>query len=116
MFHNFGSTAFPAAISENINFNDEKYKNYILKVPFVMYYQMMSAKTTGFYTLPYSGKVVDMSNGSEGWNTQHGFAGVGTSENTLVGTLLNFIGKNIKFNTTPTSDGNTTHDYPAIEV
>jgi len=116
MFGKFGENVFKDAVNKDINFTDDKYKNYILNIPFVMYYQMMSSRTTGFYTLPYSGKVVDMSNGSEGWNTQHGFAGVGTSENTLVGVLLNFIGKNVKFNTTPTWDGNTTHDYPAIEV
>lgn len=116
MFAKFGENVFEDAVNKSIKFKDDNYKDYILNIPFVMYYQMMSAKTTGFYILPYSGKVVDMSNGSEGWNRQHGFTGVETSENTLVGTLLNFIGKNIKFNTTPTWDGNTAHDYPAIEV
>lgn len=30
--------------------------------------------------------------------------------------MLNFLGKNIKFNTTPTWEGNTTADFPEIEI
>ena len=30
--------------------------------------------------------------------------------------MINFIGKNIKFNSTPVWDGNTSHDFPSIEV
>jgi hypothetical protein len=41
---------------------------------------------------------------------------VKTSEESFLGTIINFLGKNVKFNTTPMWDGNTTHDFPAIEV
>ena len=30
--------------------------------------------------------------------------------------MLNFLGKNIKFNTTPTWEGNTNADFPQIEI
>ena len=42
---------------------DNKHRSFVLDIPFLLYYQLMSSKTTGYYTLPYSGKVVDSSNG-----------------------------------------------------
>jgi len=87
-------------------------KGYVLDIPFALYYQMMSTKTTGYYTIPYSGKLVDQSNGSVGWDTKHGFSGVSTTNNSLIGTAINFLGKNIRFNTTPTWGGNNTNDFP----
>ena len=40
-----------------------EHRSFVLDIPFLLYYQLMSSKTTGYYTLPYSGKVVDSSNG-----------------------------------------------------
>ena len=97
-------------------FGGENYASYVLHIPAIMYYGMMTARTTGYYTVPYSGKMVDASNGAEGWNMNHGFSGLNTSEYSMVGQLANFFGKNIKFNTTPTWDGNTKQDYPQMEV
>jgi hypothetical protein len=91
---------------------NKEYKSFVLDIPFILYYQIMTCKTNSFYIIPYGGKLVDSSNGGNGWNTQHGFGGLKTSENSLLGTITNFFGKNIKFNTTPLWDGNTQNDFP----
>lgn len=56
--------AWPYAVSEKRFPNmDVKHRSSVLDIPFLLYYQLMSSKTTGYYTLPYSGKVVDSSKG-----------------------------------------------------
>lgn len=44
-------------------------RKYVLDIPFMMYYQIMTARTNGLYVLPFSGKIVDMSDGTKGWDT-----------------------------------------------
>lgn len=109
-------SAFEKGVDPQIFSSNEDLKAFVFNIPFILYYELMSSKTTGFYLLPYSGKLVDSSNGTVGWNTQHGFNGLNTSQFSMIGTAINFFGKNIKLNTTPTWDGNTSNDYPAMEV
>lgn len=109
--------AFEKGVDTSIaKFSNENLRKSILDIPFMLYYQIMTTKTNGYYVLPYSGKLVDKSDGSKGWNTKHGWDGLDTSENSLLGTMLNFFGRNIKLNTTPLWDGNTENNYPQMTV
>jgi hypothetical protein len=109
-------TASSSGINPAIVQGEPKLLAFAFHIPFMLYYQICTTKNLSLYTVPYSGKMVDASSGSAGWNTAHGFAGMNTSNNSILGTLINFFGKNIKFNTTPMWDGNTQNDYPNIEV
>ena len=85
-----------------------------INIPFIMYYQLMTAITTDFYTLPYNGNTIDESNGNDGFaGENHGFK---TSSESIVGKLLNFIGENIKFHTTPHWKGSTENRFSSFSV
>lgn len=89
-------------ITDSMN---DKYTRYVLRIPYLLYYRMMSATTQNIYELPYNGTVLYESNGG-GYNTnRHLLNGLDGSESGILGTLRNFVGKNIKINTTPTWDG-----------
>lgn len=79
--------------------------NYIMKIPYLLYYRLIAATSTNIYEIPYSGKFIDSSNGTEGWNTKRGLAGLVTSEDSFLGSIINYFGKNIRINTSPTWDG-----------
>ena len=87
-------------VNESINGYD-----YIMKIPYLLYYRLIAATSTNIYEIPYSGKFIDSSNGNEGWNTKRGLAGLTTSENSFLGSIVNYFGKNIRINTSPTWDG-----------
>ena len=87
---------------KNFEKHDGSLQNYVLKFPYLMYYLFLSSTTTNIYELPYSGKSILSSDGSQGWN-KNGINSLFTEGKTgLAGKLLNFVGKNIRLNTTPT--------------
>ena len=87
----------------NFSKHDSSYQNYVLKFPYMMYYLFLSSTTTNIYELPYSGKSIMSSDGSQGWNKNGIDSLVSEGKNGgLVSKLLNFVGKNIRLNTTPT--------------
>lgn len=111
-----GLTPWASAIDQSIVGGiPNDYKIYVMNLPFIMYYQIMTSRTNSKYVLPYSGKIVDASNGQNGWNPFNA-TGYSTSSESILGPVINFFGKHIKFNTTPVWDGNTTNDFPQIEV
>lgn len=75
----------------------------ILKIPYMFYYRLMSATSTNIYEVPYNGKMILESQGG-GFN-KSGLGDLSTSENTFLGTMINWFGKNIRTNITPTWDG-----------
>ena len=77
-------------------------KRYIMSIPYTLYYRMISSTTTNIYELPYNGKILYQSDGTQGWNKDNGLGGFKTDGNSLAGQVLNFLGGNIKVNTTPT--------------
>ena len=77
------------------------YEDAMLKFPYMMYYKFISSTTTNIYEIPYSGRGVLKSDGTTGWDTTKGYAFAGTSGESLLGKLLNFVGKNVAINTTP---------------
>ena len=89
-------------LSDFIGGTDEKEKQYIMRIPFALYYRMISATTTNIYELPYNGKILYQSDGTQGWNKDNGLGGISTGGNSIVGQVLNYLGGNIKVNTTPT--------------
>ena len=92
--------------SDEMFLNDSSdYSKYIVKIPYLLYYRLIAATSTNIYEIPYSGKFIDSSNGNEGWNTKRGLAGLTTSENSFLGSIVNYFGKNIRINTSPTWDG-----------
>jgi hypothetical protein len=94
-----------AKITTQGSLNENNLANYVLRLPYMLYYRMLSATTTNVYEIPYNGQILYESSGG-GWNTKrHLIDGVDGSENSALGVLRNFIGKNIRANTTPTWDG-----------
>lgn len=75
----------------------------ILKMPYMFYYRLMSATSTNIYEVPYNGKMILESQG--GGFSKSGLGDLSTSENTFLGTMINWFGKNIRTNITPTWDG-----------
>ena len=75
----------------------------ILKMPYMFYYRLMSATSTNIYEVPYNGKMILESQG--GGFSKSGLGDMSTSENTFLGTMINWFGKNIRTNITPTWDG-----------
>jgi hypothetical protein len=55
---------------------DSKETKFTIDIPFILYYLLMTFKTKAVYTVPYSGKIVESSNGQSGWDTKHGIAGL----------------------------------------
>lgn len=82
--------------------NSEKEKAYVMKIPFALYYRMISATTTNVYVLPYNGKILYQSDGTQGWNKDNGIGGMNTGGNSMLGQVFNYLAGNIKVNTTPT--------------
>ena len=95
---------------------DSKEAKFTIDIPFILYYLLMTFKTKAVYTVPYSGKIVESSNGQSGWDTKHGIAGLQTSQNSIFGTLLNYMGKNIRINTTPVWGGDEGSAFPEISI
>ena len=99
-----------AKINTHINIDDSSDQTeYALKIPYVLYYMLLSSTTTNVYTLPYNGKLMYQSDGKIGWNTDNGINGTSTAGNSMLGTIYNYVFGNIKVNTTPTwtpKDGN----------
>ena len=94
------------AISYNIGqFDDmtDPIDKSILKIPYIFYYRLMSATSTNVYEVPYNGKMILESQG--GGFSKSGLGDLSTSENTFLGTMINWFGKNIRTNITPTWDG-----------
>lgn len=90
--------------------SDESEKEYVMRIPYMLYYKMLSSTTINIFEIPYNGKILYQSNGTIGWNKDNGIGGLNTAGDSVAGQIFNYIGGNIKVNTTPTwtpADGNT---------
>lgn len=94
--------------------NMQQIRGFAFEIPFLIYYQMCTTKTNAVYVLPYSGKIVDQSSG--GGFESRGFEKYKGSQFGVLGALLKFFMKNIRFNTTPVWGTDQQEQFPAIEV
>lgn len=114
-------TAFNAAIDPTLlwkyaNNTSPDYDNYVLKIPYMLYYRLLSSTTTGIYEIPYNGKILYESNGT-GFDTAKGIKGLASPNNaTLIGSIINYVGKNIRVNTTPTFDGSNNDTPTSVDI
>ena len=107
MTTNFGEimTAASSGLMDDqtFNINNPDYNAYVLKFPYMLYYRLMSATSTNIYNVPYNGNVLYESNG--GGFSKGGLGGLTTNGSSIFGQFVNWFGKNIRINTTPTWDG-----------
>ena len=96
---------------DNVNDNyspgstgDHQLDSFILKIPYLLYYRMMSTFTTNIYEVPFTGKSIITSDGTTGWS-DYGLKNMNTTGSGIFSELLNFFGKNIRISTTPIWDG-----------
>ena len=61
----------------------------ILKMPYMFYYRLMSATSTNIYEVPYNGTMILESQG--GGFSKSGLGDMSTSENTFLGTMINWL-------------------------
>ena len=75
----------------------------VLNFPYMLYYRLMSTTTTNIYEVPYNGQIMYESQG--GGFSKGGLGGLTTDGKSIFGQFVNWFGKNIRINTTPTWDG-----------
>lgn len=95
---------------------DGKYFDYVIKIPYILYYKMLSSTTTNIYEIPYSGTMMYESDGKDGWASKHLLDGFGATGLANMGGLTSYIGKNVKVNTTPTWDGASNSEGIKVET
>ena len=104
---NFGEimTASTNGLNIGVDFmiNNPANDAYVLKFPYMLYYRLMSTTTTNIYNIPYNGQVLYESQG--GGFSKGGLGGLTTDGKSIFGQFVNWFGKNIRINTTPTWDG-----------
>lgn len=83
--------------------SNDRYSDFILKFPYAIYYRLISSTSINIYELPYNGKILWESSG--GGFGDGKFGGLSMGQEGIVGQLVNWFGKNITINTTPTWDG-----------
>lgn len=77
--------------------------NAIIKFPYALYYNIIATTSTNIYEIPFSGKTIYASQGG-GFSKSAAF-GLDTKGDSLLGTAINWFGKNIRMNINPTWDG-----------
>ena len=110
IFQRNGSSTFPLEV-------EEPDSNSVIKIPFFMYYCILTAYNTGFYTIPYDGNLVDQSNGSAGWGG-NGDMGLefGSSSSGILGTIFKYALGNLRFNLQPQWNPGGDTKFPQIVV
>ena len=83
--------------------DDNSTSSYVMKFPYMLYYRLMSTTTTNIYNIPYNGSVLYESQG--GGFSKGGLGGLTADGKSIFGQFVNWFGKNIRINTTPTWDG-----------
>lgn len=101
------SNVFNDTAKDRFSDNDD-YSLYVVKIPYLLYYRMLTSFTTNIYEIPYSGNYDMTSKGEEGWPTTEQGEG-GTSAFSSLGTFMNWFGKNLKIASTPAWAGSTTN-------
>ena len=91
-------------VNDNYSTGDHQLDSFILKIPYLLYYRMMSTFTTNIYEVPFTGKSIITSDGTTGWS-DYGLKNMNTTGSGIFSELLNFFGKNIRISTTPIWDG-----------
>lgn len=109
-FQKNGSRTFPNGVTKED-------KNSIIKIPFFMYYCILTAYNTGYYTIPYDGNLIDQSNGSAGWGG-NGDLGLefGSSSSGILGTIFKYALGNLRFNLQPQWNPGGDTKFPQIAV
>lgn len=95
--------------------SDDKSYLSIVKVPHILYYQMISSLSLNIFELPFSGEFVREASGHGGWNTGRGIKGIGGSGNGIFSKFISYFGDNIKVSMTPTWDGAADEEGTTIE-
>jgi len=98
-----------------ISEKDDKTYLSIVKVPHILYYQMISSLSLNIFELPFSGEFVREANGHGGWNIGKGLKGIGGAGSGLFSKFISFFGDNIKVSMTPTWDGAADEEGTTIE-
>lgn len=87
----------------------------VVKVPYILYYQMISSLTLNIFELPFSGEFVKNANGHSGWNAGRGIKGISGGGNGIFSKFINYFGDAIKVNMTPTWDGASEEEGTTID-
>lgn len=95
--------------------SDDKSYLSIVKVPHILYYQMISSLSLNIFELPFSGEIVREASGHGGWNTGRGIKGIGGGGNGIFSKFISYFGDNIKVSMTPTWDGAADEEGTTIE-
>lgn len=95
--------------------SDDKSYLSIVKVPHILYYQMISSLSLNIFELPFSGEFVREASGHGGWNTGRGIKGIGGGGNGIFSKFISYFGDNIKVSMTPTWDGAADEEGTTIE-
>lgn len=88
-----------------INNKDDDWKEtFILRLPYILYYKLMSSMTTNFYEVPFDGTVNDESSGSSGWSAS-GIQDLTMGNSSFLGKIWNYFGSQLSIAMTPTWNG-----------
>lgn len=87
----------------------------VIKVPHLLYYQMISSLSLNVFELPFSGDFVREANGHGGWNGDRGLKGIEGSGGGAFQKIIGYFGDNIKVNMTPTWNGAPNEEGTNIE-
>lgn len=107
-FQEKGSMTFPKNVGEPDS-------NSIIKIPFFMYYCILTAYNTGFYTIPYDGNLIDQSNGNAGWGG-NGDIGLefGNVSSGIIGSIIKYAFGDFRFNLQPQWNPGGDTKFPQI--
>ena len=88
----------------------------IIKVPHILYYQMISSLSLNTFELPFSGDFVREASGHGGWNRGRGIQGIGADGGgSWFSKAIGYFGDNIKVSMTPTWNGASDEEGTTIE-
>lgn len=113
------TTAFDsvsAVIPDYISTKTSSDDMFLLKLPFMFYYRMISSKTTAYYELPYNGNYVLQSDSTNGWINRGLQNYTSKDPNETVAAVINYFTKNLSFNMTPTWEGNSQNTPLSFDV
>lgn len=95
--------------------NDKAFMS-VIKVPHLLYYQMISSLSLNVFELPFSGDFIREANGHGGWNGSRGYNGLDPKGGLpILQKIIGYAGDNIKVNMTPTWDGAQNEEGTNIE-
>lgn len=72
-----------------------------MSIPYLLYTKLIASTTQNYYILPYNGKAIFDTDGTYGYAGTGGLKGWSSDSNSLIGKALNFVGAQVRVDTTP---------------